>query len=189
MRAVPARICPETAAFSRGSGRGPCYRSRMNAVFHQALFRPRRGSLVRVGLVVLCLLLFAQQAAAQGPYRAPEMIPGSQTTEAAEAWALFRAGVPFVDTRLRADYEAGRVPEARNLTIMRDRDDERNRFTRENLLDFIGDVDAPVVMYCNERDCWRTEAATRRALEWGFTNLYYFPGGFPEWIRSGYPFE
>lgn len=138
---------------------------------------------------VLLALVVGNVAAAQGPYRAPAAIPGTQTIEASEAWALFREGVPFVDTRLRADFEAGRVPEARNLTIMRDLDDERNRFTRESLLEFIGELDAPVVMYCNERDCWRTEAATRRALGWGFTNLYYFPGGFPEWIRSGYPFE
>lgn len=161
----------------------------MIAVFHQMLSRPRCGWLVQAALLALCLLSLAPQAAAEAPYRAPEVIPGTQTIEAAEAWALFREGVPFVDTRLRADYEAGRVPEARNLTIMRDPDDPRNRFTRENLLELIGDPDAPVVMYCNERDCWRTEAATRRALEWGFTRLYYFPGGFPEWIRSGYPFE
>lgn len=152
--------------------------------------RSRRSGFVSVVIIGAILALFVGSlSAAQGPYRAPDAIPGAQTVDASGAWTLFREGVPFVDTRLQTDYEAGRVPEARNLTIMRDGDDEQNRFTRENLLAFIGDLDAPVVLYCNERDCWRTEAAIRRALEWGFTNLHYFPGGFPEWIRAGYPFE
>lgn len=150
----------------------------------------RRSGCVLVVVMGILLSLFAGSlSATEGPYRAPDKIPGAQTIDASEAWALFREGVPFVDTRLQTDYEAGRIPEARNLTIMRAADDAQNRYTRENLLAFIGELDEPVVLYCNERDCWRTEAAIHRAQEWGFTNLHYFPGGFPEWIRAGYPFE
>ncbi|WP_018860544.1 MULTISPECIES: rhodanese-like domain-containing protein [unclassified Thioalkalivibrio] len=128
-------------------------------------------------------------SAADAPYRAPDSIPGTEMIGADGAWLRFREGVPFIDTRLPADYEAGRIPGAINLTIMRDPDDHRDRFTRERLLEVVGGTDRPVVVYCNERDCWRTEAAVRRAQEWGFTRVHYFPGGYPEWTRYGYPFE
>ncbi len=132
-------------------------------------------------LLLWCLLAVTAiaPAAADEPYRAPEAIADTTRVDADGAWRLFREGVPFVDVRLSADYRAGRIPGATNLTIMRDADDRRNRFTREQLLEVAGGRDRPVVVYCNEFDCWRTEAAIRRALEWGFDDLHYFPGGYP----------
>ncbi|WP_042805867.1 rhodanese-like domain-containing protein [Thioalkalivibrio sp. ALE19] len=142
-------------------------------------------------LLLWCLLAVTAiaPAAADEPYRAPEAIADTTRVDADGAWRLFREGVPFVDVRLSADYRAGRIPGATNLTIMRDADDPRNRFTREQLLEVAGGRDRPVVLYSNEFDCWRTEAAIRRALEWGFDDLHYFPGGYPEWSRRDYPFE
>ncbi len=147
------------------------------------------AGLYRLGVIALLSGVLAGTPGAEEPYRAPDSIPGTELIGADGAWLRFREGVPFVDTRLPSDFEAGRIPGAVNLTIMRDHDDPRNRFTRERLLDVVGGTDQPVVVYCNERDCWRTEAAARRAQEWGFTRVHYFPGGYPEWIRYGYPFE
>lgn len=142
-------------------------------------------------LLFLCLLVLptAFVAADEDAYRAPETIPDTTRVDAEHAWLLFRGGVTFVDVRLEADFRAGRIPDAVNLTIMRDPDDPRNRFTREDLLEVAGDKESPLVIYCNEFDCWRTEAAIERALDWGFDDLHYFPGGYPEWVRHRLPFE
>ena len=142
-------------------------------------------------LLLLCLLALtpALVAADDDSYRAPEAIPDTTRVDADQAWRLFRDGVTFVDVRLEADFRAARIPGAVNLTIMRDPEDPRNRFTRESLLEAAGDREAPLVIYCNDFDCWRTEAAIQRALEWGFGDLHYFPGGYPEWSRRNYPFE
>lgn len=144
---------------------------------------------VLLALSYLLAVTVIAPAAGDEPYQAPEAIADTTHVDADDAWVLFREGVPFVDVRLSADYRAGRIPGAVNLTIMRDPDVSRNRFTREQLLRVAGGRDRPVVLYCNEFDCWRTEAAVRRALEWGFDNLHYFPGGYPEWSRRNYPFE
>lgn len=122
-------------------------------------------------------------------YLAPEHIEGATTIDGEQAWTLFRAGIPFVDVRLTADYMAGRIPEARSLTIMPNPDDPDDVFRRDRLLEIAGGLDMPVVIYCNDRDCWRSEVAIHRALGWGFSRLYFFPGGFPEWIAAGYPYE
>lgn len=127
--------------------------------------------------------------AATPTYVAPEHVEGATTVDADTAWRLFRSGVTFVDVRLPADYVAGRIPEAYSLTIMRDPEHPEDFFQRNRLLKIAGATDAPIVIYCNERNCWRSEAAITRAREWGFTNLYFFPGGYPEWIARGYPFE
>lgn len=129
------------------------------------------------------------ESAAPVAYMAPEHVEGATTIDADAAWLLFRSGMTFVDVRLQADYMAGRIPEAHSLTIMQDPDHPGDFYQRDRLLEIAGTFDTPMVIYCNERDCWRSEAAIARAREWGFTNLYFFPGGFPEWIASGYPFE
>jgi len=150
---------------------------------------PLTVSLLSVFLYTLPVHSLENRSAAALPYLAPEHVQGATTINADEAWLLFRSGMMFVDVRLPADYMAGRVPEAHSLTIMRDPDHPGDSFQRDRLLDIAGALDTPMVIYCNERDCWRSEAAITRAREWGFTNLYFFPGGFPEWVASGYPFE
>ena len=50
--------------------------------------------------------------------------------------------------------------------------------------------DHPVelVFYCLE-DCWMSWNAAKRALEWGYQNVFWFPGGTDEWEVMGYDLE
>lgn len=118
----------------------------------------------------------------------PESIPGSTYVDGPDARALFDQGVLFIDTRVDADYDAGRVPGAVNFTIYAN-DPERNQFTEENLLSVLEDKQEPFVLYCNSISCHRTAQATERAVAWGFENAYYYRHGFPDWRSHGYPFE
>ena len=47
---------------------------------------------------------------------------------------------------------------------------------------------APVVFYCNGIRCGRSVIALEIAKGCGYTQLYWFRGGFEEWKRQGYPF-
>lgn len=51
-----------------------------------------------------------------------------------------------------------------------------------------GDPNNAVVLFCLE-DCWMSWNAARRALEWGYTNIYWFPEGTDGWALWGYPLE
>ncbi|MFW5452541.1 rhodanese-like domain-containing protein [Thioalkalivibrio sulfidiphilus] len=137
----------------------------------------------RLSLMLFCLL----PVVAAANYASPETVPGTTYVSAADAKALFDRGVPFVDVRTASDFEAGRIPGAENLTV--ERDQSQSKITEQSLLELIGSKDAEVVFYCNSTGCWRTAAAAERAVEWGFTKVYYYRLGFPSWRDAGYPVE
>lgn len=54
--------------------------------------------------------------------------------------------------------------------------DEMEDYFRVNLARLTdGDKGAPIVLFC-ERDCWMSWNAAKRAVEWGYTGVHWFPG-------------
>lgn len=51
-----------------------------------------------------------------------------------------------------------------------------------------GDTDYPVVFFCLE-DCWMSWNAARRAIEWGYSSVYWLPEGTDGWRLWDYPLE
>lgn len=51
-----------------------------------------------------------------------------------------------------------------------------------------GDADHPIVVFCLE-DCWMSWNAAKRALEWGYTDVYWLPEGTDGWALWDYPLE
>ena len=49
-----------------------------------------------------------------------------------------------------------------------------------------GRKDRKLVFYC-EAKCWMSWNAAKRALEYGYTSVYWYPGGMQDWIAAGYP--
>ena len=111
----------------------------------------------------------------------PRTVPGASTVGATQAKALHDEGVAFVDTRALGLWALGRIPGAALLDLTSD-------FTEEKLADVVGRND-PVVIYCEGPKCLRSSQACAKAVEWGFTNIYYFRNGFPSWKAEGYPVE
>ncbi|WP_298438505.1 rhodanese-like domain-containing protein [Geobacter sp.] len=44
-----------------------------------------------------------------------------------------------------------------------------------------------LIVYCNGYDCHDSKTLGRRLLAAGFTQVFVFEGGFPEWRDAGYP--
>lgn len=42
-----------------------------------------------------------------------------------------------------------------------------------------------LVFYCN-KNCWMSWNAARRAVEFGYQHVYWFPGGVDEWAAAGF---
>lgn len=48
-----------------------------------------------------------------------------------------------------------------------------------------GDPARPIVFFC-QRDCWMSWNAAKRALEWGYTDVIWFPDGTDAWQEQGH---
>lgn len=117
----------------------------------------------------------------QAKEAAPQSVPGATTISVAEAKKMFDAGVVFVDVRGDADFEAGRIPGAKHIAV-------KDKLT-EATLAAVAKKDQPVVMYCNGEKCALSSKACAKAVSWGFKNVKYFRGGFPNWQKAGHPVE
>ncbi|WP_135506782.1 PQQ-dependent catabolism-associated CXXCW motif protein [Roseovarius aestuariivivens] len=51
-----------------------------------------------------------------------------------------------------------------------------------------GEMSHPIVMFCLE-DCWMSWNAAKRAIEWGYTDVYWMPEGTDGWAFWSYPLE
>ena len=51
-----------------------------------------------------------------------------------------------------------------------------------------GSKDHPVVFFCLE-DCWMSWNAAKRAVEWGHSNIYWYPDGTDGWAFEEFPLE
>ena len=49
-----------------------------------------------------------------------------------------------------------------------------------------GRKSAPIVFFCLSSECWLSYNAGLRAIELGYTNVYWFRGGTAAWQRAGF---
>lgn len=140
-------------------------------------------------------------------YRAPvpATLSGARVLDAVAAAALWRkGGVAFVDVLPRPPKPAG-LPAG---TVWRDQphstipgavwlpnvgfgalNAETDGYFRAGLSAVTrGDVNGPLVIFC-QRDCWMSWNAAKRALAYGYTDVFWFPTGVDGWGDAGLPLE
>jgi rhodanese-related sulfurtransferase len=111
----------------------------------------------------------------------PKTIDGATTVDTAKARELFDKEVAFVDVRKDSDWDAGRVPGAIHLEL-------KKVYSPESLEAEVP-KNEPLVLYCNGEKCLRSSKATKEAVQWGWTKVYYYRDGFPAWQAAGNPVE
>jgi len=112
----------------------------------------------------------------------PEFIKGT-TRVSAEEFIDLIGKIPeliIIDSRIRADRKQGYVEGSVSLP-----DVETNCKT---LAGKIKDKAAPTLFYCNGVKCGRSAKAIKVAVDCGYSKLYWFRGGFEEWLAKGYPY-
>jgi len=127
-------------------------------------------------LVVLLGLLSA--AAAQD---APMQISGANTVNAQQIFELItkRPNLVILDNRKEEDYAAGHLEGAIRLL---DTD-----VSSETLARHVASKETPVLFYCNGVKCGRAAKATERAVQLGYSNVFYYALGMEEWNKEGLP--
>ncbi len=131
--------------------------------------------------LIVVVTLFSAQSVIAGDEISPMTVDGAKTVTTEEAKKLFDDGVLFIDVRKDKDWNAGRVADAIQLNI-------KTTLSEETMSAEMKKAD-PAVVYCNGERCLRSSNAAKKAVSWGFTNIYYYRDGFPAWKNAGYPVE
>jgi PQQ-dependent catabolism-associated CXXCW motif protein len=62
-----------------------------------------------------------------------------------------------------------------------------DQYFRERLAKATGnDMGRPLVLYCHER-CWLSWNGAKRAIQYGYRNVYWFPDGIEGWRKAKLP--
>lgn len=128
-------------------------------------------------LLLLCAVPMAAVAD-----KSPESIEGT-TKVTAEGFIELVDAIPnliVIDSRIPGDRKQGYVEGSISLP-----DVETNCDT---LAKHIPDKSAATLFYCNGVKCGRSAKAVKIALACGYSNVYWFRGGFEEWLAKGYPY-
>lgn len=86
----------------------------------------------------------------------------------------------IIDSRIKSDRQQGYIESSLSLP-----DSETSCATLSEILTH---KKSPVVFYCNGPKCGRSAVAVKVAVLCGYTNTFWFRGGFEEWKQKKYPF-
>lgn len=86
----------------------------------------------------------------------------------------------IVDSRIPGDRKQGYIEGSISLPDV--------DTTCETLAKHIPSKTSPALFYCNGVKCGRSVVAVKMAISCGYTNTYWFRGGFEEWLAKGYPY-
>lgn len=149
------------------------------------------GFIQRVAVPVAALVLGVAAMAAQAQHT-PEKLDGAKIVSAEEVQKLMASGVPVIDTRVANEYAEEHVKGAKSVPYKEksakstDFDSKQDSFDVSKLP---GDKKAPVVLYCNAGECWKSYKASVVAMRAGYSNIHWFRGGMPEWKAKKLPTE
>ncbi|SFU19722.1 PQQ-dependent catabolism-associated CXXCW motif protein [Sedimentitalea nanhaiensis] len=171
-----------------------------------------KQALAVIVIAILPLVLTAQTVSEPDAYRmdhyrapVPQTLAGATVVGPEQAYILWQSGeVGFVDVLPQAP----KPPNLPKGTIWRDKPrdsipraiwlpnvgygaiaDVTAQYFRDGL-DRItgGDTDHPVLFFCLE-DCWMSWNAAKRAIEWGYAQVYWLPEGTDGWALWDYPLQ
>lgn len=131
-------------------------------------------------LLPLLVGVAASPAFAEKPV-APDTIPGTQKVDAEQVVELVlnEPELVIIDARRSEEHAKGHIEGAVSLL---DTD-----ITPATLREHIPHKDAPVLFYCNGERCLRSTHACRKALDAGYERVYWFRGGWLEWVAKELP--
>lgn len=129
------------------------------------------------------LLLLTASAilyAGEKPY-APESMPGAIIVTAEEVVDLILANPELVviDSRKKTEYLKGHIEGAINIL--------NTELLPEELEMVAPDRSTTLLFYCNGERCLRSSDAISKAIGWGYTNIFWFRGGWNEWTAKRLP--
>jgi len=134
--------------------------------------------LKKISVLVFSLVMVT---AVQAKEDTPENIPGTTKVSAEDLIDLVEQhdDLVIIDARKPSDRAKGFIE---GSIALPDTDT-----TPAALSEHIASKSTPVAFYCNGAKCGRSVKSAKIAMAEGYSNIYWFRGGWGEWTEKGYP--
>lgn len=134
-----------------------------------------------LGMAVILALMFGAAPAVLAQ-DAPMEIKGAKTVNAEAITDLIKktGNLVILDNRSEKDFKAGSIKGAIRLI-------DTDITSDAVLAKYVKAKDTPILFYCNGVKCGRAAKASVKAIEWGYTNVYYYALGMEEWKERKLP--
>jgi len=143
---------------------------------------------LKVAAFVACALVCGAARAAD----TPQSLKGATVVSAEDVVSAQTAGAPVIDVRVASEYADGHIKGAINVPY-REKSAKDTAFDASkdefNLGRLPTNKTAPIVIYCNGPECWKSFKASTAAVQGGFTKVLWYREGFPNWKSKGLPTE
>ncbi|MCV2361500.1 PhnD/SsuA/transferrin family substrate-binding protein [Paucibacter sp. TC2R-5] len=123
-------------------------------------------------------------------YFTPRSLPGATVVDAATVAQLQKAGALLFDTRNDVEFKAGHIAGASLLPYGEKSAKDADFKAADDSFDISklpANKATPLVFACNGAECWKSFKASHAALKAGYSKVYWFRGGFPEWRSANLP--
>lgn len=130
--------------------------------------------------LLVMLLMLALPVRAERPY-APETLDGARNLTAEQVVELIQSEpeLVIIDARRREEHDKGHIEGAISIV---DTD-----LTEEVLARHAPVKRQPLLFYCNGIRCLRSSNAALKAIGWQYSEVYWFRGGWNEWMEKELP--
>lgn len=145
----------------------------------------------RIWMKWACASVFAM-GAVNGAWASetPPSLAGAKVVNAEEAKKLHDSGVPFIDTRVAAEYAEKSIKGAISVTYKEKSAKATNFDASADKFDMAklpADKAAPIVFFCNSGECWKSYKASAAAIKAGYSKVNWYRAGMPDWSTKGLP--
>jgi ABC-type phosphate/phosphonate transport system substrate-binding protein/rhodanese-related sulfurtransferase len=124
-------------------------------------------------------------------YFTPRVLEGATIVGADQVIQLMKKGAVLYDTRSEEEYRDKHIRGAKWLPYGEKSAKEAGFDAAKDSFEVAraGDKAAPLIFACNGAECWKSYKSCVAALKAGYKQVYWFRGGFPEWVAKGYPVD
>lgn len=120
----------------------------------------------------------------------PATLAGVTVVKAEEVKKMLDAGTPVFDVREAAEYAEKSIKGTKSVPYKEKSAKEVGfdaSLDKFDLSKLPGDKATPVAFFCSGVLCWKSYKASITAQKAGYSKIYWFRGGMPEWVAAGLP--
>jgi rhodanese-related sulfurtransferase len=132
-------------------------------------------------ILLMISILCSIPTIAESRPAAPDEIPGAIAVSAEELIKLVFSNpdIVLIDSRKKTEYIKGHIEGAINIlnTVL----------SLKKLQAVVPDKTGAILFYCNGPRCLRSSDSVKKAQSWGYTNIFWFRGGWKEWQEKRFP--